>query len=76
MKRSLLAQGLLDCSLNMDLLLILALIKARVLHLTLIESNSGILLLFSISIVNILESISRTETRKRGGISCTVRNAT
>ena len=58
MKRSLLAQGLLDCSLNMDLLLILALIKARVLHLTLIESNSGILLLFSISIVNILESIS------------------
>ena len=58
MKRSLLAQGLLDCSLNMDLLLILALIKTRVLHLTLIESNSGILLLFSISIVDILESIS------------------
>ena len=58
MKRSLLAQGLLDCSLNMDLLLILALIKARVLHLTLIESNSGILLLFSVSIVNILESVS------------------
>ena len=58
MKRSLLAQGLLDCSLNMDLLLILALIKTRVLHLTLIESNSSILLLFSVSIVNILESIS------------------
>ena len=58
MKRSLLAQGLLDCSLNMYLLLILALIKARVLHLTLIESNSGILLLFSVSIVYILESIS------------------